>query len=116
MTIFGGCYMTKSEYMALPTAKEMMQALQRDPVLQNVDEACAAFNRRAQEEFEEKIKRSYGKYDPDIHYDFNRKETLNTQSTMQNSTVLFSCKNLGEPHERERLYRPRSADGVRLHQ
>ena len=41
--------MTKSEYMALPTAKEMMQALQADPALRNDDEACAAFNRRAQE-------------------------------------------------------------------
>lgn len=66
--------MTKSEYMALPTAKEMMQALQSDPVLQNDDEACAALNRRVKEEFEEKIKRSYGNYDPDIHYDFNRKK------------------------------------------
>ena len=51
--------MTKSEYMALPTAKEMMQALQADPALRNDDEACAAFNRRAQEEFEARIKKAY---------------------------------------------------------
>lgn len=49
--------MTKSEYMALPTAKEMMQALQSDPSLRNDDEACAAFNRRAQEEFEARVKK-----------------------------------------------------------
>ena len=67
--------MTKSEYMALPTAKEMMQALQADPALRNDDEACAAFNRRAQEEFEARIKKAYGEYDPDFHYDFRRKDT-----------------------------------------
>ena len=65
--------MTKSEDMALPTAKEMMQALQADPALRNDDEACAAFNRRAQEEFAARIKKDYGKYDPDIHYDFQKK-------------------------------------------
>lgn len=66
--------MTKSEYMALPTAKEMMQALQSDSSLRNDDEACAAFNRRAQEEFEARVKRACGEYDPDIHYDFRRKD------------------------------------------
>ena len=89
MTIFGGCYMTKSEYMALPTAKEMMQALQSDPVLQNDDEACAAFNRRAQEEFEEKIKKSYGKYDPDIHYDFNRKKRRTPKARCKPHRAFF---------------------------
>lgn len=74
MSIFGGFFMTKSEYMALPTAKEMMQALQADPALRNDDEACAAFNRRAQEEFAARIKKDYGKYDPDFHYDFRRKD------------------------------------------
>lgn len=73
MTTFGGFFMTKSEYMALPTAKEMMQALQADPALRNDDEACAAFNRRTQEEFEAKIKKAYGEYDPDFHYDFPKK-------------------------------------------
>lgn len=66
--------MTKSEYMALPTAKEMMQVLQSDPSLRNDDEACAAFNQRAQEEFEARVKKTCGEYDPDVHYDFRRKD------------------------------------------
>lgn len=74
MTTFGGFFMTKSEYMALPTAKEMMKALQADPALRNNDEACAAFNQRAQEEFETRIKKVYGEFDPDIHYDFRKKD------------------------------------------
>jgi len=65
--------MTKSEYLALPTAKEMMQALQNDPVLRNDEEACAAFNQRTKEEFEIKITEAYGSYDPDVHYDFRKK-------------------------------------------
>ena len=73
MIIFGGCLMTKDEYMALPTAKEMMKALQSDPQLQSDKEACAAFNQRAQAEFEAKAKKSFGKYSPQVHYDFEKK-------------------------------------------
>lgn len=74
MTIYGGFFMTKSEYMALPTAKEMMQALQDDPALRNDTEVCAAFNRRAKAEFEVRITKIYGEFDPDVHYDFRKKD------------------------------------------
>ena len=66
--------MTKGEYMALPTAKEMMRVLQNDPVFRNDEEACAAFSQRAREEFEARVKEIYGKYDPQIHYDFQKKD------------------------------------------
>ena len=67
--------MTKNEYMALPTAKEMMKELQRNPQLRNDKEACAAFNRRAQEEFEANVENRFGKYSSQVHYDFNKKKT-----------------------------------------
>lgn len=64
--------MTKDEFLKLKTAPEMWTALVQNPELRT-KELRDAFEQRKQEEFEAKIIKRYGRFDPDMHYDMNKK-------------------------------------------
>lgn len=65
--------MTRDEIMNLPTAPEMWEEIRKDKNLWQDIELLNAFEKKASKEFEERIVRLTGSFDPDMHYDFNKK-------------------------------------------
>lgn len=64
--------MTKDEFLNLKTAPEMWKALIAHPELR-VKECEAAFQKLREKEFEERIIKREGHYNPDMHYDLNER-------------------------------------------
>ncbi len=64
--------MTKDEFLNLKTASDMWKALVAHPELR-VKECEAAFQKLREKEFEERIIKREGSYNPDMHYDLNKK-------------------------------------------
>lgn len=65
--------MTKDEFFNLKTAPEMWKALVAHPELR-VKECEGAFQKLREKEFEERIIQREGSYNPDMHYDLNKKK------------------------------------------
>ena len=65
--------MTKENFFKLKTAKEMWQAIVENPNLRD-NEITQAFQEKRLQEFKDCIIACYGSYDPDMHYDFNKKK------------------------------------------
>lgn len=66
--------MTKDEAMKIQKSSELFEAIKADEVLRRDRDVIERFNKLAFEEFKASIIESYGSYDPDRHYDFNRKK------------------------------------------
>mgnify|MGYP004477721467 FL=1 len=65
--------MTKDEFLNLKTASDMWKALVAHPELR-VKECEAAFQKLREKEFEGRIIKREGSYNPDMHYDLNKKK------------------------------------------
>ena len=65
--------MTKDEFLKLKTASEMWKALVEYPELRT-KELEQAFQRLREKEFEDRIIKNYGCYNPDMHYDLNKRK------------------------------------------
>lgn len=61
--------MTRDEILNLPTAPEMWEEIRKDKNLWQDTEILNAFEKKKVKEFEEKIVRSKGSFDPNMHYD-----------------------------------------------
>lgn len=64
---------SRNEILKAKTAVEVHRWIVAHPD-QRDDEVCAYFNHLAQEEFQTRIIKQYGRYDPEVHYDFNLKQ------------------------------------------
>lgn len=71
--------MTRDEILNLPTAPEMWEEIRKDKNLWQDAELLNAFEKKKVQEFEEKIIRSIGRFDPNMHYDFNKTTIQLTQ-------------------------------------
>lgn len=65
--------MTKDDFLKLKTAVEMWKALVAYPELR-VKECEEAFQKLREKEFEERIIKREGSYNPNMHYDLNKKK------------------------------------------
>lgn len=65
--------MTKDEFLNLQTASEMWKALVTYPELR-IKECESAFQTLREKEFKERIIKREGSYNPDMHYDLNRRQ------------------------------------------
>ena len=65
--------MTKDEFLNLKTASAMWKALVAYPELR-VKECEGAFQALREKEFKERIIQREGSYNPDMHYDLNKKK------------------------------------------
>lgn len=65
--------MTRDEILNLPTAPEMWEEIRKDKNLWQDTEILNSFEKKKVKEFEEKIIRSKGSFDHNMHYDINKK-------------------------------------------
>lgn len=60
---------TKADILRVQSAAEVLRWMQRNPELADA-EVAEHFNELARGEFQEHITKTWGEYDPDMHYDF----------------------------------------------
>ena len=65
--------MTRDEFLNLKTASEMWKAFVAFPELRT-EELGTVFQHLREKEFEERIIKCYGSYDPDVHYEINKRK------------------------------------------
>ena len=66
--------MTKEEAMQTTDDKMLFEAMKADPALLQDSEVRSHFNKITYENFVASIEKSGQKYDPDIHYDFRKRD------------------------------------------
>ena len=65
--------MTTDEFLNLKTASEMWRAFLAHPELR-IKKCETAFQKLREQEFEERIIKREGSYNPDMHYDLNKQK------------------------------------------